>query len=82
MLFLTAGKAHHHAFAATNGDDPEWSDWYGKHLAPTLSDFLGTAIDPEALAADLKRVDAEMRASAPSADWTFYYADWFLAGRS
>ena len=78
-IFRAAGKAHHRAFAATNGDDPRWPEWYAQDLAPTLSAVLGIELEPDALAADLRTVDAAMRTRAPSADWTLYYADWLLA---
>jgi hypothetical protein len=81
-IFRGAGRAHHRAFAATNGDDPKWPEWYAQDLGPTLSAVLGTELDQDTLSADLRTVDAEMRARAPSADWTLYYADWFLARRS
>jgi len=82
QIFRAAGKAHHRAFAATNGDDPRWPEWYAQDLAPTLSAVLSIELKPDALAMDLKTADAEMRARAPSADWAMYYADWFLARRS
>ena len=81
-IFRAAGKAHHRAFAATNGDDSRWPEWYARDLAPTLSAVLGIELEPDALTADLKTVDAELHARAPLADWTLYYADWFLARRS
>ena len=78
-IFRAAGKAHHRAFAATNGDDPCWPEWYARDLAPTLSAVLGIQLGPDALETDFKRVDAKMRAQAPAADWTLYYAEWLLA---
>jgi hypothetical protein len=81
-IFQAAGKAHHQAFAATNGDDPEWPEWYARHLAGVLSELLGAELRPDALATDFKSVDEEMRAPDPAAEWTLYYADWFLARRS
>ena len=33
-LFRAAGQAHERAFAATNGEDPEWPVWYARHLTP------------------------------------------------
>jgi hypothetical protein len=78
-LFGAAGSAHHHAFAATNGDDPDWPVWYADYLAPRLSALLGRPLQSRMLAADLRTVDAEHRAQAPKADWTEFYADWFLA---
>jgi hypothetical protein len=81
-IFRAAGRAHHRAFAATNGDDPGWPEWYARDLAPTLSAVLGIELQQDALAADLKTVDADMRARLPSANWTLYYAEWFLARHS
>jgi hypothetical protein len=78
-IFRGAGRAHHRAFAATNGDDPDWAEWYAQDLAPTLSAVLGTELRLDILSADFRTVDVEMRARAPSASWTLYYADWFLA---
>lgn len=78
-IFRGAGRAHHRAFAATNGDDPDWPEWYARDLAPTISAVLGTELRQETLSAGLRSADAEMRARAPSADWTQYYAEWFLA---
>jgi len=78
-VFRAAGKAHHRAFAATNGDDPSWPEWYAQDLAPTLSHFLGAKLEPDMIATALRTADAEMRARAPLADWPQYYADWFFA---
>jgi hypothetical protein len=78
-IFRAAGRAHHRAFAATNGGDPCWPEWYARDLAPTLSAVLGLELEPDALAADLKMVDARMRGRAPAVDWAQYYAEWLLA---
>ena len=78
-LLRAAGQAHHHAFAATNGEDPEWPSWYARHLTPALPELLGAPLAPEALAEQLRAADAEHRAKAPSQDWAGYYADWFLS---
>jgi hypothetical protein len=79
QLFRSAGRAHHRAFAAVNGDDPEWPEWYAEYLAAPLAQLLGTSVETPQLAASLRGLDAEMRRVARSADWTLYYADWFLA---
>lgn len=78
-LFRATGEAHHKAFAATNGDDPHWPEWYARYLALPLSELLGTEIAPDVLGFALRAVEHEMRVSAPQPDWTLYYADWFLA---
>jgi NAD(P)H-hydrate epimerase len=79
-LLRGVGQAHHQAFAATNGDDPEWPAWYARYLTPALPELLGVAVTPEALAGQLRTVDAEHRAKAPTQDWAEYYAGWFLSG--
>jgi hypothetical protein len=78
-LLRGAGTAHQHAFAATNGDDPEWHVWYARYLTPGLPELLGVAVAPETLAEQLRMADAEHRAKAPSQDWADYYAGWFLS---
>src|SRR5437867_6375182 len=40
-LFREAGAAHHKAFAATDGEDPDWPSWYARYLAPRLQQALG-----------------------------------------
>lgn len=76
-LFREAGTAHHAAFAAANGDDPEWPDWYAAYLAGPIADLLGHPLDPAALASDLRAVDAAHRAGGREG-WPEYYAGWFL----
>lgn len=78
-LFREAGQAHHEAFAATNGEDPDWPEWYARYLTPAVAEIVGRALPSETLASELRAVDAEMRAKAAAADWTLYYADWFLS---
>jgi hypothetical protein len=81
-LFRDAGQAHHPAFAATNGDDPEWPAWYARYLTPALPELLGISLAPDALAEQLRKLDVEHRATAPSQDWAGYYAAWFLSRTS
>jgi hypothetical protein len=78
-LLREAGQAHHHAFAATNGEDPAWPAWYARYLISALPQLVGASFSPDTLAEALKAVDAEHRAKAPSQEWAGYYADWFLA---
>lgn len=39
-LFQEAGKAHHEAFATTDGVDPEWPIWYADYLVEPLRSRL------------------------------------------
>jgi hypothetical protein len=79
QLFRSAGQAHHRAFAAVDGDDPEWPTWYAQYLAAPLAQLLGTPVETPQLGATLRDLDDAMRRAAPSIDWTLYYADSFLA---
>jgi hypothetical protein len=81
-LFQMAGSAHHAAFAATNGDDPDWPAWYAAWLAPALTELLGQAIPTAALAGDLRSVDAAHRATGAGTSSPAFYADWFLQAYS
>lgn len=40
-LLMQTGKAHHHAFAETDGADPEWPLWYSEYLQDRLPPILG-----------------------------------------
>ena len=75
-LFRDAGRAHHAAFQATNGDDPAWPEWYAAYLTDRLSRFLGIDLNPSALAHDLRTVYHEQ---GHGARWPEYYAGWFRA---
>lgn len=35
-LLEEAGRAHHEAFIASNGADPEWPMWYAEYLQPRI----------------------------------------------
>ena len=39
-LLTQTGKAHHEAFAATDGEDPDWAIWYADYLYDRLARFL------------------------------------------
>jgi hypothetical protein len=76
-LLRETGTAHHHAFAASDGDDPEWPRWYAEHLVGPLQS-RGIRLTVDRLAAELGRLDAEHRAAAVSAPWAEYYAERLL----
>ena len=77
-LFRETKLAHHHAFAATNGDDPDWPAWYAGYLAPRLRELLQCRIDLEALAQELKALDTEHGRLAAPEPWPEFYARLFL----
>jgi len=78
QLLRETGTAHHRAFAATNGDDPDWPEWYAVHLVEPLGRLLGRALTAQTLTAELRAVDREQRAAGSALGWPEYYAAWFL----
>ena len=43
-LLKQTGEAHHAAYEATDGTDPEWAMWYSGHLQTLLGNGLERAI--------------------------------------
>ncbi len=77
-LMSDAGAAHHQAFLATDGDDPEWPMWYSEHLYEPLSELLDTPFTRSQLIYCLMNAEFEREARDPAADWTRYYTDHFI----
>jgi hypothetical protein len=80
-LLREAARAHHHAFAHTDGVDPDWAAWYAAFLLPRLEDEgLGDlGWDRAALARALLDAEARHKADSPAVDWPVYYAGRLLA---
>lgn len=77
QLFGEAGRAHHCAFAATNGEDADWSCWYARWLAPRLEPILGFRYRADKLSELLETAEATRQAT-DFPDWPLYYAKFFL----
>ena len=78
QLFRDAGAAHHRAFLATNGDDPQWPQWYAAWLAVRMEALLGRAFDVPQLAQQLEALEKQRQSSKPAPDWPFFYAESFV----
>ena len=76
-MFRAAGRAHHTAFAATNGVDPEWPIWYAEHLHTPITELLQTPFTISELVHCLIDADVEHSARAPESEWPEFYADHF-----
>lgn len=74
-LLAAAGKAHHDAFAAVDGDDPDWPRWYSFHLRDDVSMVLGVELTLEELAELLEHLAAQHQEQAPERPWHEYYAE-------
>ncbi len=77
-LMSETGKAHHQAFLATAGDDPEWPIWYADYLHKPLGRMLDTPFTRSQLIYCLMDAEFEREVSAPDADWATYYAGQFV----
>ncbi len=78
-LLSQVGPAHHQAFAATDGDDPDWPTWYAAWLLERLRGHSPVIEEPE-LVRLLEEAAQAHKASDGSEDWPAFYAR-FLAER-
>ena len=76
-LFTETAKAHHSAYAATDGADPDWPIWYAEYLQPRAAG-LGLEFTKSELVNCLMTAELERSTRAPDAPWPEYYADYFV----
>ncbi len=77
-LMVETGKAHHQAFEATDGADPDWPIWYAGHLQAPITELLQTPFTKSQLVYCVMYADFERTARAPDSDWPEFYADHFI----
>lgn len=77
-LLREAGREHHNAFLATDGDDPDWPIWYANYLQKPLKDQLGIDYTRSRLVYCLMNADYEHQARAPESNWSEFYAEQML----
>lgn len=75
---VETAEAHHKAFSATEGEDPDWPIWYADHLLNNMHKLLKANFTKSELIYLLVKADKEMGVYAPSAEWHSYYARFFL----
>lgn len=73
-LLRETARAHHQAFLATDGEDPEWPVWYADYLQGPLGEALEVALARGELAGALVEADRAYRAQAPEEPWPLFYA--------
>ena len=78
QLFRHAAVAHHEAYSATDGADPDWPLWYADYLYDKLPDHLHKTIGKEELVDELTRLDEAVKSGNGGDDWAIYYAEQFL----
>ena len=74
-LLKGAGRAHHEAFAAVDGEDPEWAIWYSDHLRASLPDTLGVPLTRTQIVCLLASLADEHSAQTSPEPWPRFYAD-------
>ncbi len=78
-VIAATGRAHHAAFAASDGADPEWALWYASHLQATVWDRLGSIPTRSELTYLLIAAErAYATAGGDRADWPAFYAGYIL----
>ena len=77
-LFTKTGHAHHEAFAATDGADPDWPIWYAEYLQAPLGEVLQVRFTKSQLVYCLMDASFEQAARDPDSAWPGFYADHFI----
>jgi NAD(P)H-hydrate epimerase len=79
-LIEATGRAHHAAFAASDGADPDWAIWYAGHLQATVRDRLGSIPSRSELTYLLVAAErAYALAGDDRGEWPVFYARLILA---
>ena len=73
-LLRETGRAHHQAFAATDGEDPDWPIWYADYARDRFANQFGLVFTRSQLVYCLMKADIEHQARAPDSDWAEFYA--------
>lgn len=77
-LLVQTGHAHHEAFAATDGADPDWPIWYAEYARDRFAERFGMDFTRSQLIYCLIKADIEHQARAPDSNWSQFYAQEFL----
>ena len=79
-LLNGTAEAHHKAFAATEGEDPDWPLWYADYLIEKMRIMLNAKFTKSELIYLLVMAEKKNGVIAPSAYWPRFYAK-FLVNR-
>ncbi len=77
-LLMETGHAHHDAFAATDGADPDWPIWYADYARDKFAERFGMEFHKSQLVYCLMKADIEHQGRAPDSSWPEFYADHML----
>lgn len=74
-LLAETGRAHHEAFVATDGADPDWAIWYAEYARDKFAERFGLDFTRSQLVYCLMKADMEHQARSPDSDWREFYAN-------
>ena len=74
-FLVETAQAHHKAFAATDGEDPDWPIWYAEYARDTFAERFGLDFSKSQLIYCLMNAEFEHRARSPDSEWPVFYAD-------
>lgn len=77
-LLAAAGAAHHEAFVATDGADPEWPLWYAEFLLGRMGEHVDDPMTKSQLVYLL--VGADRAHAGSSEPWPEFYARFIRSG--
>lgn len=75
QLLIETGHAHHKAFEATNGADPDWPIWYAEFTRDKFAARFGMDFTRSQLVYCLMKADMEHQARSPDSPWPEFYAN-------
>ncbi len=77
-LFTETARAHHEAFAANDGTDPEWPIWYADYLQEPISEILHNRFLKSSLIYCLMNADFEYTVREVDVQWQKFYSEHFI----
>ena len=78
-LLNETAEAHHKAFAATEGEDPDWPLWYADYLLEKMRKMLKAKFTKSELIYLLVMAEKKNGVVAPSAYWPRFYAKFIIS---
>jgi len=78
-LLRESGSAHHQAYIATNGEDPDWPIWYAGYLRDQINNLMGIGLTTTRYVVLLVELERARTSMDPAPDWPTYYAEQMMA---
>jgi hypothetical protein len=78
-LLNETAEAHHKAFAATEGEDPDWPIWYADYLLDKMRQMLNAKFTKSELIYLLVSAEKKNGVVAPGAYWPRFYANFIIS---